>query len=315
MSQKHLYGGQAVIEGVMIRGKAYSSIAVRRPSGEIALKIEPLSKLFIGKLRQIPLVRGVMVLAETLVLGMRSLSYSASVAMDQEAQEMPKATLAVMMVISLAFAVGLFFMTPLLVVRSIDSFISSSILSNFIEGAVRLAIFLIYIYLIGRMSEIRKVFAYHGAEHMTIHARENGDPLEVAAVRKYSTAHPRCGTAFLLVVMIVAIIVFTFLGRPSMEWRILSRIVLIPVIAAISYEVIRFSGVHSKNALVKLVTGPSLALQRLTTRQPSDAQIEVAIAAVKEAIAADEGTTGESDLERQNMTQKVPTNTQLPSKS
>lgn len=309
MSQKHLYGGQAVIEGVMIRGKSYSSVAVRCPSGDIAVRLEPLSTVFTGKLRQIPLLRGVLVLAETLILGMRSLSYSASVAMDEEAKEMPKLTLGIMMAVSLTFAVGLFFVVPLFAIHSIDSFISSSVLSNFIEGVIRLAIFLAYIYLIGLMPEIKRVFAYHGAEHMTIHARENGDPLEVGSIRKYSTAHPRCGTAFLLVVMVVAIVVFAFLGRPPIEWRIVSRILLIPAIAAISYEVIRFSGVHSKNALVSLITGPSLALQRLTTRQPTDAQIEVAITAVREAVAADE-KSAQPRPDNQDQLQKGPATTE-----
>ena len=287
--QKHLYGGQAVIEGVMIRGKRYSSIAVRKPDGEITLKTDPLSTFFTGKLRRIPLLRGVIVLAETLVLGMKALSYSANVPLQQEGQELSRGSIAAMITISLVFAVGIFFLAPLFAVRTFDSVISSSLLSNFLEGVIRLAIFVVYIYLIGRMGDIRRVFAYHGAEHMTIHARENGDPLEVHEVRKYSTAHPRCGTAFLLVVMVVAILVFAFLGRPSIEWRILSRILLIPVIAAVSYEIIRFSGKHSANALVSLITAPSLALQSLTTRQPDDAQVEVAIAAVNEAVAADEG--------------------------
>ncbi len=289
MSEKHLYGGQAVIEGVMIRGKHYSSIAVRKPDGEIVLKTDPLTPFFTGRLRQIPLIRGVLVLAETLVLGMRALSYSANVPLQEEGQELSKWSLALMMATSLVFAIGIFLVGPLLAARSLDSVISSSIVSNFVEGAIRLGIFVGYIYLIGRLPDIRRVFAYHGAEHMTIHAREMGDALEVEAIREYSTAHPRCGTAFLLVVMVVAILVFAFLGRPPIEWRILSRILLLPVIAAVSYEIIRFNGTHFQNPLVKLITAPSLALQRLTTRQPDDSQIEVAIAAVKEAVAADEG--------------------------
>ena len=289
VEKKHLYGGQAVIEGVMIRGRRFSSVAVRRPNGEIALHCEPLSSFYTGRLRRLPLIRGVVVLAETLILGMRALSYSANVALDQDGKELSKRSLALMMVVSLTLGIGLFFLLPLFATRSLDPYIASSIASNFIEGAMRLTIFVAYLFLIGMLPDIRRVFAYHGAEHMTIHAREEGDPLEVQFIRRYSTAHPRCGTAFLLVVMVVAILVFAFLGRPSLEWRILSRILLIPFIAAISYEIIRFSGAHAQNFLVKWTTAPSLALQALTTRQPDDSQIEIAIAAVKGAVAADEG--------------------------
>jgi len=289
LSKQHLYGGQAIIEGVMIRGKHYSSIGVRNPSGNIILKSEPLSTIFTGRLRQVPLLRGIIILAETLILGMKALSYSANIQLEEEGEELSKLSISLMITFSLLFAVGIFFITPLFAIRMFDSYISSSIVSNFIEGLIRLAIFVVYIFLIGRMKDIRRVFAYHGAEHMTIHARENGESLNIENVRKYPTAHPRCGTAFLLVVMVVAVIVFAFLGRPPIEWRILSRIILIPLIAAASYEMIRFSGTHATNILVKFITAPNLAMQRLTTRQPDDDQIEVAIAAVTEAIKADQG--------------------------
>ena len=174
-----------------------------------------------------------------------------------------------------------------------DNLIASDEASNLVEGVLRLAMFLAYILLIGLMQDIKRVFAYHGAEHMTVHAYEHNEPLEVEAVRRYPTAHNRCGTAFLLVVMVVAIVVFTFLGRPSLPVSIASRIVLVPVIAGISYEVIRFSGAHAGNFLVKAIVYPSLALQRLTTRQPDDQQIEVAIRAMKHAIAVDSGLVEE----------------------
>ncbi len=292
MDKKRLYGGQAVIEGVMIRGQRFSSVAVRRPNGEVVLRVEPLSSFYTGRLRRVPLIRGVIVLVETLILGMRALTYSANVALDQDGQELSKRALAFMMAIALVFGIGLFFLVPLFITRGLDSYIASSLASNAIEGVIRLLIFVAYIAVIGLMPDIRRVFAYHGAEHMTIHAREKGEPLRVEFIRKYSTAHPRCGTAFLLVVMVVAILVFVFLGRPPMEWRILSRILLVPIIAAVSYEIIRFSDAHSQNPLVKLLTAPSLALQALTTRQPDDSQIEVAIAAVEQAVAADEGRLG-----------------------
>ena len=286
---KPTYGGQAVLEGVMIRGQRFACVAVRRPNGTIALKAEPLGQFFTGPLRRFPVVRGVLVLAETLVLGMRALTWSANVAIEEEGEELGTAGVALTMAIALLFAIGLFFLLPLVASRPFEGLAGSDVLSNVFEGVIRLAVFLVYIYVIGRMEQIRRVFIYHGAEHMTVHAQEHGVPLEASAIRQYPTAHPRCGTAFLLVVMVVAIAVFAFTGREPLWWLIASRIVLVPVIAAISYEVIRFSGAHSANPLVSLITAPSLALQALTTRQPDDDQIEVAVAAMNHALAADAG--------------------------
>ena len=285
---KPVYGGQAVLEGVMIRGQRHAAVAVRRPDGVIALRTFDVSPVFNGKLRRVPLVRGVLVLAETLALGMRALTHSANVGMGKEGEEMSKGSVAGVITISLLFAIGIFFLVPVFASRGLEGFLGSGILSNLAEGAIRLAIFLAYIGLIGRMQEIRRVFMYHGAEHMTVHALEKGDPLEVAAVRKYPTTHPRCGTAFLLTVMIVAIVVFAFTGRDPLWWLITLRVVLLPVIAAVSYEVIRFSGRHAGNTLVKATAAPGILLQGLTTRKPDDAQIEVAIAAMKLAIEADQ---------------------------
>ena len=286
---KPTYGGQAVLEGVMIRGQSFACVAVRRPNGTIALKADPLGLFFSGPMRRLPVVRGVLVLAETLVLGMRALTWSANVAIEEEGEELGTAGVALTMTIALVFAIGLFFLLPLVASRPFEGLAGSDVLSNVFEGVIRLAVFLVYIYAIGRMEQIRRVFMYHGAEHMTVHAQEHGVPLETSAIRQYPTAHPRCGTAFLLVVMVVAIAVFAFTGREPLWWLIASRIVLVPVIAAISYEVIRFSGAHSGNPLVSLITAPSLALQALTTRQPDDDQIEVAVAAMNHALAADAG--------------------------
>ncbi|MDA0988435.1 MAG: DUF1385 domain-containing protein [Chloroflexi bacterium] len=295
MEKRISYGGQAVIEGVMIRGRDHYSLAVRRPNGEIATESSRLSTLYTGKLRSIPLVRGVIVLIETLVIGIQALSRSANIALEEEGQELSRLSMASMLLVSLSIGIGLFFIAPLLAIRSLDSFIASDEASNLVEGLLRLAMFLAYIFLIGRLPDIKRVFAYHGAEHMTVHAHEHDLPLDVEHVRGFSTAHNRCGTAFLLVVMVVAIAVFTFVGRPSLPISIASRIVLLPVIAGISYEIIRFSGAHAGNVLVKLIVYPSLALQALTTRQPDDAQIEVAIASMKHAIAVDQGTIGADD--------------------
>jgi len=283
------YGGQAVLEGVMIRGQKYACVAVRRPDGSIALKADSINTFFTGKLRRFPFLRGVMVLAETLVLGMSALTWSANASMDEEEEEIGRVGMAMTIAMSLLFAVLLFFILPLFASRPFEGLADSDVISNIVEGLIRLGVFLAYIYLIGRMKQIRRVFMYHGAEHMTVHAHENHDPLEISAVRRYPAAHPRCGTAFLLTVMFVAIAVFAAIPRDPLWWLITSRVVLLPLIAAISYEAIRFSGFHSDNRIVRLLATPSLALQALTTREPDDDQIEVAIAAMKHTLDADEG--------------------------
>ena len=295
MSDRATYGGQAVMEGVMIRGQRNMSVAVRRPDGSIALLCTPLSQLFTGRLRRVPLVRGVIALIETLTLGMRALTYSANVGVEAEGEELSSVAVAGMIAVALVFGIGLFFLIPVFASRSLEGWVGSDLVTNLIEGIIRLGIFLGYIVLIGKMEGIRRVFMYHGAEHMTVHAQERGDPLDVESVRKYATAHPRCGTAFLLVVMVVAVVAFVFVGREPLWWLVVSRIVLVPVIAAAAYEVIRLSGRYSTNPLVSLITRPSLALQSLTTRQPDDDQIEIAIAAMTQAIDADEAQVAGSD--------------------
>ena len=287
--QRPTYGGQAVIEGVMIRGQRHVAVAVRRPDGSIARQCRPLSPMFTGPLRRVPMIRGVFVLMETLILGMKALVYSADVSAEAEGIELGKAAIGGMIVLSMMFGVGLFFLVPVLASRPLEGALGSDLASNVAEGVFRMALFLVYVVLIGRMGDIRRVFMYHGAEHMTVHAQEHGVPLSVESVRKYSTAHPRCGTAFLLVVMVMAIVAFAFVGREPLWWLISSRVLLIPVIAGASYELIRFSGRHIGNPMVRLITGPSLALQSLTTRQPEDRQIEIAIAAMEQTIEADEG--------------------------
>ena len=196
----------------MIRGQRNVCVAVRRPDGTVAVRRQPLSPLFTGPARRVPLVRGIVALAEMLTLGMKALNFSANVGMEAEGEEMSGAAMALMMAVSLLFAVGVFFLAPLFASHWLEGLLGSSLAANIAEGVIRLVLFLAYILLIGRMNDIRRVFMYHGAEHMTVHAQERGDPLEVAAVRKYPTAHPRCGTAFLLVVMVVSVIAFVFVG-------------------------------------------------------------------------------------------------------
>ena len=280
----------------MIRGQTHMAVAVRRPNGAIATQLRPLSTLYTGTLRRLPLVRGVITLVETLSLGMRALSYSSSVSLEDpeadpdsevESEELSKGALTSMLLVSFGFAILLFFLLPLFASRPLEGAFGNDILSNVAEGAIRLAVFVAYIWVIGRMAEIRRVFMYHGAEHMTVHAQERGDPLVTEAIRKYSPAHPRCGTAFLLTVMVLAILVFVFVPREPLWWLVVSRIVFIPLIAAVAYEVIRFSGRYEDNPLVRLISAPNLLLQKLTTRWPDDDQIEVAVAAMETALEAD----------------------------
>lgn len=286
------YGGQAVIEGVMIRGKNNFSVAVRTPNETIATTSQPLSPIFTGYARRVLLLRGVLILVEALVLGVKALNISAQLAVQNEPESSEEGLsnwlLGLTVAFSLTLGIGLFFVLPLLIVHFIDPWIASSLTSNIIEGIIRLFILLAYISAIGFIKDIKRVFAYHGAEHMAVHAHEALLPLTIVNVRKFGTPHPRCGTAFLLTVVLVSIIVFAFLGRPDLEWRILSRLLLIPVVAGISYELIRFSGTHQTWGISKVISGPGLLLQRLTTRQPDDQQIEVAIEALHTAMEADE---------------------------
>ena len=290
---KFSYGGQAVIEGVMIRGRNHFSLAVRRQDGSIDRLCEPLNPLFTGRARRLPLVRGVVALAETLALGIKALHLSANFSIQDQGgdagAEIPGWVLATTMFFALLMGIGVFFLLPLGIVWAMDSVIPSDLASEVIEGAFRLVILVAYIKAISLLKDIKRVFAYHGAEHMAVHTFEAGLPLDVANVRKFPTPHPRCGTAFLLTVMLVSIVVFALLMGPPIEWRIASRIVLIPVIAAVSYEIIRFSGTHQHRFVGQLLARPGLLLQRLTTRTPDDSQIEVAISAMESALAADQG--------------------------
>ncbi len=285
------YGGQAVLEGVMIRGRNHFSLAVRREDGRIERRCEPLSTLYTGRLRRIPLIRGMVVLLETLALGIKALHMSANMALQDQVGDgegdVPGWVMGATLAVSLVLGTAVFFLLPLGIVWAIDPLVPSAILSEVIEGALRLVFLLGYMRAISFLPDIKRVFAYHGAEHMTVHAYEAGVPLDVANVQKFPTPHPRCGTAFLLTVVLVSILVFALMMGPPMEIRILSRIVLIPVIAAISYEILRFSGTHQHWIIGQLIAKPGLLLQRLTTRYPDHQQIEVAISAMEGALAAD----------------------------
>jgi len=289
MEKSFHYGGQAVMEGVMIRGKEGVAISVRQPNGELNTVRQPLASIYKGRLREMPLVRGIIVLVETLVLGTRALLHSAQIASAEEGEEkIPTALLWGTVAVSLALGVALFFMIPLFATRYlIDPYIDSALLSVVLEGLIRIGIFIAYLKLISLMPDIRRVFAYHGAEHKVVNAYEAGVPLEVESVKNYSTAHARCGTAFLFIVLIVAIFVFALVGQPTLWIRILSRIALIPVIAVIGYEIMKFGAAHINNKIVRVLLAPGLMLQSMTTREPDDSQLEAAISALKEVLEID----------------------------
>lgn len=281
------YGGQAVLEGVMIRGRRLVAVAVRRPRGDIALRVETLGGVYSAALRRIPFLRGIIVLWETLALGTRALIFSSNVALEEEEGEISGPMLWLTVGVALAFVIALIFVGPVLATGLLEDAIDNQRWAALVEGVIRLAILLGYLGLIGLVPDIRRVFAYHGAEHKAINALEHGAPLEVAAVQPYSTAHPRCGTSFLLVVVVISVVLFVLVGTPPLWQRVLSRVGLVPVIAALSYELIRLGGTFQGNRLVRAVFAPNLWLQSLTTREPDDRQVEVALHALREVLAGD----------------------------
>ena len=288
VAERFHYGGQAVIEGVMMRGQKYMVTAVRRPQGGLAMDIQSLATIYTSGVRKAPFMRGIIVLIEALVLGIKSLIYSANVSLEEEEEKVSGWLVWTLVFISLVLAVALFFIAPLFLTRLLDPYITSSLVFHLIEGVIRIAIFIAYLKLLTFVPDIRRVFAYHGAEHKAVNAYEDGVPLEVEAVKGYSTAHARCGTSFLFAVLIIAILVFAVIGRPSLWLMLLSRIILVPVIAALGYEVTHFSARHTKNGLVRAILAPGLWLQALTTREPDDSQLEVAVSALKKVVEIDQ---------------------------
>jgi uncharacterized protein YqhQ len=291
-------GGQAVLEGVMMRAPRAVAIAVRRPSGEIVVKREPmppLSERF--PIVKLPILRGAVALFTSLVLGIKALNFSANEAMVEEdgdeakKEELSSWALAGTMAVAFGFGIALFFFLPLYLTKLLVPVIGdNNIIFNLVDGIIRVAIFLLYIWSIARMKDIQRVFQYHGAEHKTIFAFENGEILSLENVKKYSRLHPRCGTSFLLIVMLVSIGVFSLIPKVwPFAFKALSRVVLLPLIAGISYEFLKWSAKHDEHPLVKWVISPGLALQRLTTREPDDDQLEVAIRSVQEALEENGG--------------------------
>lgn len=280
-------GGQAVIEGVMMRAPHAWAVAVRQPDGVITAIRNALPRLSSrSRWAKVPLVRGVLVLGESLTLGFRALSWSAQKAAGEEEEPLSKGQIAGSMTMALAFFALLFVVAPTAAARALVTD------NNFgfaaLEGAIQLTIFLGYLWLLGRSKEISRVFAYHGAEHMAIHAYEAGVPLDSRQIAKYSPAHPRCGTSFLLLVMLLAILIFGLLGRLPLPQLVASRIIGIPVIAGLSYEMLKFAGAHQDNWFGRFMAKPGLWLQKLTTRVPDESQIEVAVASLLSSLEDDE---------------------------
>jgi len=290
-------GGQAVIEGVMMRAPRSMAIAVRRPSGEIVVKkdeVIPLSERF--PVAKFPIIRGAVALFNSLVIGITALNFSANEAMADEETEGDKKeisswAMAGTMVVAFGFGILLFFILPLYLTKLLVPIIgNSNIIFNLVDGVIRVVIFLLYIFIISRMSDIQRVFQYHGAEHKSIFAFEAGEELTVENVRKYSCLHPRCGTSFLLIVMLVSILIFSFIPKLwPFYLKAASRVVLLPLIAGVSYEILKWSAKHDHLKIVNLLISPGLALQRLTTREPDDSQLEVAIRSMEEALALNAG--------------------------
>jgi uncharacterized protein YqhQ len=307
------YGGQAVIEGVMMRGKQSMAIAMRAPDESIVIHQDELSSIYRSKILQIPFVRGIILLWDALGLGVQALTISANTQSDED-EKIEGPALIITLLISLTFAIGLFFLLPATIGHIAEQVLNPPVIveipftdqtltflseyestipfaneasqstaaawsGNLIEGLVRLLILIGYIWLIGRIPDIKRVFAYHGAEHKTINAFEAGAELTPACVKEFSLEHPRCGTAFLLTLMLISILFFTLLGPLPLGLRLASRIIMIPILAGVAYEYIRWTSSHISSPLVKILVKPNLALQRLTTKEPDLEMLEVSIAA------------------------------------
>ena len=320
---RYSYGGQALIEGVLMRGRDAIAVALRHPDGRIVWATERLDSGVHGtRLSRLPLVRGLVVLYETLVVGTRWLVRSANVQASQDGVELGRGSIILMLSLTLLAGIGIFFLFPLFIASVTVSGTEHTLFQSLVEGLIRVAIFLGYLLLIGRAPDVRRVFQYHGAEHMTIHALEAGDPLTVGEVRKYPTAHQRCGTEFLVIVILLSIIAFSLVGRQAPLVMIASRILLIPVIAAVGYEILKFGARHRGNPIVKVLLYPGLLVQMITTKQPSDDMIEVAIVSMEQALEADGAEVPEGsesfeqrplDLVPTDIAAAVPTSVQGPS--
>lgn len=288
-------GGQAVIEGVLMRNGDDISVAVRRASdGEIVVEdLEPRDKF--KSLSNIPFVRGIFNLYDMMSTGIRALNLSAEIALEDEEEDFGTKESVLTTGVAFLVAIGFFVVLPVWATNNLWGLNQGNpLLFNLVEGFIRIAFFLLYLAGITFFEDIKRVFQYHGAEHKSVYTYENGKELEVDEAKEYSTLHPRCGTAFLMIVLIVAILTFSLVGNPSLLVKIVSRILLLPVVAGVSYEILQFSGKHADNPLVKPFLFPGLMLQKITTREPSEEQIEVALEALKRVVGTGEGNEDES---------------------
>jgi uncharacterized protein YqhQ len=273
------YGGQAVIEGVMMRGKKYAAIAMRNPQGEIAIHTEKLSKIYQSRIMKIPFLRGLVGLNDALVLGMKALTISANTQTGED-EKLEGPALFFTFALSLGIAILIFFLIPAGVGQAVERYLNwKPWVGNLLEGLIRLIFLIAYMWGIGQMEDIKRVFSYHGAEHKVINAFEANAELTPESTKKFSLEHPRCGTAFLLIVVLFSVLLFTALGPMSLVWRLVSRILLLPVLAGIAYEYLQWTARNLHNPLVKMLVKPNLALQHLTTNEPSLDILEVSIAA------------------------------------
>jgi uncharacterized protein YqhQ len=310
------YGGQALLEGVLMRGRGAVGIALRHPDGSIVSTSEPLSSvLHRSRFARAPFFRGLVVLYETLIVGTRWLMRSGNVQAQGEGQELGRGTMAATLLFTVALAVGLFVLLPLFLAGAATRATigpGQALLEHLLEGLIRVGIFVGYLLIISRSAEIRRVFQYHGAEHMTIHALEHEDPLDIEHVSKYPTAHQRCGTEFLVIFIILSILMFSLLAGQSLVVAIAGRILLVPVIASLAYELLRFGARHRHRWWIRWLYLPGIWLQAITTKQPDESMIEVAIASMREALAANDEAApdGSQDPERRpiptSVTQAAP---------
>jgi uncharacterized protein YqhQ len=288
MSKKFSYGGQAVIEGVMMRGQRTMAIAVRSNDHSIVLDeqtLHPVADRY--PFLRWPIIRGAVSLVETLVISIKALNYSASVFAEDEGEELGTKELVLTMGLALLLTVGIFIALPAFLLRFVQAHVQSNVLLNLVEGAIKISLFVAYIAVISLMADIKRVFQYHGAEHKTINCYENGEELTVSNVRKHSPIHARCGTNFILIVFFVSVFIFSFFGRPPFLTRVLVHLAIFPLVAGLSYEVIKVAGRKDASLLVRFIAKPGLLLQKLTTREPEDDQIEVAICSLKSVLKQD----------------------------
>lgn len=295
------YGGQALIEGVMMRGKRYQAMSARLEDGRIVSEVEEFTMLtdrhkFFG----LPFIRGTFNMIDSLISGMKALTWSTNVSLaeDEDEEELTPMEIAMTMIVSIGLGILLFFVLPVVIAHYFQPLIPGNFLQNIFEGVVRVVVFLLYLFLISRMKEIRRVFQYHGAEHKSIHCYEAGEALTPENAMKHTRLHPRCGTSFLFIVMVISIFVFALVGVENFAWRMASRIVLLPVIAGVSYEVLRYCGKHMDKAWVRAIAWPGMQLQRLTTGEPDLEMLEVAIYSLQKVRAREDDETLDPDYKK-----------------